>query len=147
VWVRSLLRSTFKRQRDDAWFHAFNSLHESFWNDDDLKYLRACIANDASYAGLEPILKKHLQGRDRLSEDEYPKLEKVDKFFNFLIRAREVSKELGSHRELWERVLFQYWLDTIVTAKRHWLWLYYTRAFTLKFPPPSASVDPAVRIA
>ena len=31
-----------KRQRDDAWFHAFTSLHESFWNDDDLKYVRAC---------------------------------------------------------------------------------------------------------
>jgi hypothetical protein len=73
----------------------------------------------------------------------YPNLEKVDKFFNFLIRAREVSKELEGHRDLWERVLFQYWLDTIVTAKRHLLWVYYTRAFTLKFAPPSASVDSA----
>ena len=83
-----------KRQRDDAWFHAFTTLHESFWNDDDLKYVRACIANDADYAELEPILRKHLHGRNQLSRYEYPNLQKVDKFFNFLIRAREVSKEL-----------------------------------------------------
>ena len=68
----------------------------------------------------------------------------MDKFFNFLIRAREVSKDLGSHRELWERVLFQYWLDTIVTATRHSLWLYYTRSLTLNFPPRSARIDPGV---
>jgi hypothetical protein len=40
-----------KRQRDDAWFHAFTSLHETFWNDDDLK----CRGGDDSGAASTSI--------------------------------------------------------------------------------------------
>lgn len=53
----------------------------------------------------------------------------MDKFFNFLLRAREVADELGGHRDLWERIYFQYWMNDIIRLRRHQLWIYFTKFY------------------
>jgi hypothetical protein len=133
-----------RKQRNDSWFQSFNSLHELFWQDADFRLVRSCIANDASYAELESILRNRSQGRDQLSQSEYVHLERLDKFFNFLLRAREVSEELEGHRDLWQRIYFQYWLDSIVIAKRHQLWLYFNTHYKQNVPLLSLTVEPSL---
>src|SRR6185369_2119085 len=117
------------KQRQDAWFKAFNELHHAFWNDGAMATVREWIANDDAYGALDAALMKRLASRADVTAAEYKMLEVLDKFFNFLLRAREVASELESHRDLWGRIYFQFWFDEILLAKRHRLWAYYVRFY------------------
>src|SRR5262245_30287910 len=75
------------KQRQDSWVRSFNELHQAFWQDGDFEKVRAWIANDQEYSKLDPILQKRFSGRGKLSGEEYKELERLDKFFNLLLRA------------------------------------------------------------
>lgn len=113
------------QQRIDTWFKTLNDFHQFFWEDEDLKQVRAWIANDKLYIYINTIISKRLKGRNNILDSEYRELEKLDKFFNFLLKVYIVSQSLGKQQQLWERLYFQYWIDDIILAKRYLLWIYF----------------------
>ena len=129
VFIAFFLFRLGKKQRSDSWFRSFNEIHHAFWVDEDFESVRGMIANDERYRELDSVLEKRFKGRDHVSAEEYRTLEAVDKFFNFLLRAREVADELGGHRDLWERIYFQYWVNAIIEIGRHRLWMYFMKYY------------------
>jgi hypothetical protein len=122
----------YRTQRKESWLKYFNELHQFFWTDEDFKTVRSWLASDVKYEKeLKNILEKRLKGRDYVSIEEYISLDKLDKFFNFLVRAKEVNPEFKKQRELWERLYFQYWFNEIALADRKYLWLYYQDNYKL----------------
>lgn len=116
-------------QREDSWLRAFNELHQQFWKDRDFATVRAWLANDSAYQELEPTLEERLIARKLTEKIDYGKLEKLDKFFNFLLRTRNVIEQLPKHQDMWKRLYFQFWLDQIVDAGRHHLWIYFKKFY------------------
>jgi hypothetical protein len=122
----------YNTQRKETWLKYFNELHQFFWTDEDLKTVRSWLASDAKYEDeLKFILEKRLKGRNFVNSGEYVSLDKLDKFFNFLVRAKEVNPEFKKQRELWEHLYFQYWFNEIALADRKHLWLYYLDNYRL----------------
>ena len=118
-----------KNQRVDTWTRALHELHGSFWTDADYRHVRHWIASTEGYKELDSILAKRLEGRAGLSEAEYVALERLDKFFNLLLRARAITERLHGKQDLWSRLYFQYWIDDIIRAQRHNLWKYFQRFY------------------
>ncbi|MCJ8270712.1 MAG: hypothetical protein MJK04_15075 [Psychrosphaera sp.] len=117
-----------KQKVNDEWLKSFNELHQSFWQEPDFAMIRAFIANNDEYIKLEKILIKHMGKSKAVTSSEYSSLEQLDKFFNFLLRAREVAKKLHKS-ELWKNLYFQYWMDEIALSERHYLWIYFNNFY------------------
>ncbi|MDP2209428.1 MAG: hypothetical protein Q8K98_11775 [Bacteroidota bacterium] len=118
-----------KQKRLDAWYKTFNELHQYFWNDADFTDVRSIIANNDKYNEIDIILKKRLAEIKNITQIEYKALEKMDKFFNFMLRAHEVTKELRQDKNLWRYLYFHYWINEIINAKRYSLYKYYERFY------------------
>jgi hypothetical protein len=115
------------RQRIDTWVRTFTDMHRLFWQDDDFGKVRAWIANDQCYFELEKILCLRLlkDGRSTVSPQGYSSLEKLDKFLNFLLAAHDTTDHISEGERFWDELYFQFWVDEIVRANRHYLWIYW----------------------
>lgn len=127
-----LIYTVYRQQRDDTWIRTFTDMHHQYWKESDFIDVRSWIANDNCYSKLSEVLRKRIttKGRSNLSADDYIYLEKLDKFFNFLLAAHDTSQHMKNGKKLWEKLYFQYWIDAIVEAKRHLMWLYYLKFYT-----------------
>lgn len=111
-----------KDQYKTDWLNSFKEQHKNFWNDEDYKKIRACLANDFSYNELKVIITKRLSSKKcNLSIEEYDLLDKLDKFYNFLL-----SVSLGLTSPIIEEqfdlvkneLFFKYWGIEVVTKNR-----------------------------
>ncbi len=124
------------QQRDDSWLQLFGSIHDEFWNDEDLKEVRAWLACDAAYGDVGHVLHKRRdpERASSLTSDEYAKIEKLDKFLNLMTRIVSLDPQIEQQRELLRVLFFTYWLrlaigmtpdDANVREDLHW----YVRKF------------------
>lgn len=118
IFVTLLMYKFSKQQHKDSWLRNFNALHELFWSDDDFKKIRSWIACDDDYQEIAPIISKRLNSPEKISREEYIYLEKLDKFFNLLVKAVEVKEQFFNKNKLWESLYFQYWIEDIKVKDR-----------------------------
>lgn len=107
-----------RAQRTDSWLRTFRDHHELFWSDEDMATVRSWIACDQAYGELEAVLSKRLTDPRSISAEEYLSLETLDRFFNFLLRARLAYQRGSRSQRLWDQLYLQYWLDEIESRNR-----------------------------
>ena len=129
AWVVWLGHRLTSRQRADAWLDNLNKLHLLFWEDADFIEVREYIALDSQYEALCSSIEIRFLHPKQLTREDYHKMELLDKFFNFLIRVRLVDSQLDAKRDLWEELIFEYWLDSITDRQRWHLFMYFESFF------------------
>lgn len=113
-----------RQQARESWLRTYKELHEFFWSDPDFREIRAWLACTDAYAKIQPVLEKRQlidkenRPSDSISEEEYKKLEKLDRFLNFLLRVIVLNPEFKRRRDLWDKLYFQYWLDQFYHPSR-----------------------------
>jgi hypothetical protein len=102
------------QQARESWLRTYKDLHESFWSEPDFREVRTWLACNQSYAHVQYVFERRRlldDTIDSVSEEEYPVLEKLDRFLNFLRRVTVIDPEFKERRcGLWKDLYFEYWL-------------------------------------
>ena len=131
AWIVWLGYRLAHRQRADTWLENLNHLHSLFWEDADFKKVREWLASDNAYADLQRSIEARFLHPEDMSTSDYGRIELLDKFFNFLIRVRLVDSQLQSKRDLWEELLFRFWLDEMSERQRWHMLIYFQHFFRM----------------
>lgn len=114
-----------------SWMDSFHSVHDKFWENQEIADVRRWIAADEEYRDLESILSLRVNGGDAnvLSPEANRKLEKVDKFCAVLQRI-EFFKHANMERNtriLWHYSFSDFWMRKIDSreALRQYIKLYW----------------------
>jgi hypothetical protein len=101
----------------NSWLQTLAAINDKFWNDDDIHLIRRSVTYSQAYQPLKIILEKRKALHDKsphtseLEENEYILLDKLDKFLHLLERAVISNREYRKHRNLWNALFFDYWLE------------------------------------
>lgn len=103
------------RQSENLWLDTFRTLHADFWNNQDMAIVRKWIACDEAYEEIRPILLNRLNHK-QVSKEDYDKLEMIDKFGAFMVRATKIIPLKMTNEQL--RTLhalhYDYWLQKCI---------------------------------
>ncbi len=102
----------------DAGLREMGNIHKEFWSDDKCAEVRTWIACDKAYEGqLQETLKMRLQDLDEgratahsLTLDKYQQLDKLDRFFNLLLRIKAIDPDFGVHKGQYDMLFLSYWI-------------------------------------
>lgn len=125
-----------KQHLRESWLKNYGEIHTLFWNDDDIKTIRYCLAYERAYRPLKTALlhdreveEQSTDNTEPLREKEYILLDKLDKFLNLFERAEGIRPELSKYRDLWQDLFFQVWLNYCMDPKRPELIWYMERDY------------------
>jgi len=114
-----------KQQLRESWLKNYGEIHTIFWNDEDIKTIRYCIAYEKAYEDLRRVLVRRRElyedvdgSVEPLVQEEYVLIDKLDKFLNLFERAAGIRPELNKYRDLWKDLFFQAWLDYCLNPDR-----------------------------
>lgn len=103
----------------NEWLRTYKEHYRDFWSDDDLKKVRLWIVNNEAYKkNLLPVLQKRLNENVELSEEDYLKIDVIDKFINMVMLIRQINPKLSNDDEVWEELMLSYWQASPMRSKR-----------------------------